>query len=156
LFTQPHTCSPNHTLSPNFQVGDLEAFGSNRTAALKQQAASRDMAMQSPQKAGGGTAETKEWLCYVIFDILYLKGGEKEAKLVREAHSGASPGCISGLPLRCRRALLEKLVTPVAHRIELISKVVVDSGSNHLQREKVLFDQMDRAIQGSWEGVMVS
>jgi hypothetical protein len=82
----------------NNETKDLEAFGSNRTAALKQKEASRNLTAQSPSKAaaGGGSGETKTWLCYVIFDILYLKGGEKEAKIIREVHSGATPGCVSG------------------------------------------------------------
>ena len=61
---------------------------------------------QSPSKRGADES-TDTWLMYVVFDLLYLQGGEHEATLVREAHSSRpDQGCISGLPLHCRRALL--------------------------------------------------
>eukprot|EP00935_MAST-01C_sp_MAST-1C-sp1_P001739 g1739.t1 len=105
------------------QAKQIEAFGSNRATALSQQAASA-----SSSGAKGAPAESTEtWLLYVVFDLLYLKGGEREAKLVREAHhSRLDAGCIAGLPLRCRRELLRKIIPePPPKRLEIVREGIM-------------------------------
>ncbi|POM75363.1 DNA ligase [Phytophthora palmivora] len=98
---------------------------------------------------------TNRWLCYVVWDIVYLGGGSKAEQLVHEVFKG--PGEISavmGLPLLARRKLLLRILRPLDHRIIIIEQKIVNDKSAKQRHERVMAE-VDQQISNGGEGVIM-
>lgn len=98
---------------------------------------------------------TNRWLCYVVWDIVYVGGGDKAEKLIREAFKG--PGEVSavmGLPLHARRKLLLRVLTPLDHRITIIEQTLVNAQSPK-ERHDLVMAEVDRQVSNGGEGVIM-
>lgn len=97
---------------------------------------------------------SSRWLCYVVWDIVYV-GGAKAEKLIREVYKG--PGEVSavmGLPLYARRQLLVNVLKPLDHRITIIEQTLVDSTSPK-ERHEIVMAEVDKQISSGGEGVIL-
>lgn len=98
---------------------------------------------------------SNRWLCYVVWDIVYLGGGATAYQLLRNVYRG--PGevtAVMGLPLQARRALLLKVLTPLDHRITIIEQTVVDAPSPK-ERHEIVMAEVDRQVASGGEGVIL-
>ncbi|ETI48972.1 hypothetical protein F441_07087 [Phytophthora nicotianae CJ01A1] len=98
---------------------------------------------------------TNRWLCYVVWDVVYLGGGPKAEQLIREVFKG--PGEISavmGLPLLARRKLLLRILKPLDHRIIIIEQKLVNDKSAKERHEKVMAE-VDQQVSNGGEGVIM-
>jgi DNA ligase-4 len=100
--------------------------------------------------------ETHRWLCYIVWDVVYL-GGTSGAvdRLIRDVYSG--PGEVStvmGLPLHVRRELLVRLVKPLDHRIVVIEQTLVNAKSAK-ERHDIVMAEVDRQVSSGGEGVIL-
>ncbi|KAG3090274.1 DNA ligase 4 [Phytophthora idaei] len=98
---------------------------------------------------------TNRWLCYVVWDVVYLSGGPKAEQLIREVFKG--PGEISavmGLPLHARRKLLLRILKPLDHRIIIIEQKLVNDKSAKERYEKVMAE-VDQQVSNGGEGVIM-
>lgn len=97
------------------------------------------------------------WLCYVVWDVVYLAGDSSQA-LLREVYDGPAPEAevraVMGLPLRIRRKLLLRLVTPLDHRIIIIEQTLVNSRSAK-ERHEMVMAEVDRQVGNGGEGVIL-
>lgn len=97
------------------------------------------------------------WLCYVVWDVVYLAGDNSQA-LLREVYDGPAPeaevSAVMGLPLRVRRKLLLRLVTPLDHRIVIIEQTLVNSRSAK-ERHEMVMAEVDRQVENGGEGVIL-
>ncbi|KAG1693107.1 hypothetical protein DVH05_023887 [Phytophthora capsici] len=97
---------------------------------------------------------TNRWLCYVVWDVVYL-GGLKAEQLIREVFK--CPGetsAVMGLPLHARRKLLLRIMTPLDHRIIIIEQKLVNDKSAKDRHDKVMAE-VDRQISNGGEGVVM-
>lgn len=97
---------------------------------------------------------TNKWLCYVVWDVVYL-GGEKAEQLIREVYKG--PGGVSavmGLPQYARRQLLFKVLKPLDHRIVIIEQTLVNSKSPK-ERHDMVMAEVDKQVSNGGEGVIL-
>ncbi|POM80098.1 DNA ligase, partial [Phytophthora palmivora] len=98
---------------------------------------------------------TNRWLCYVVWDVVYLGGGSKAEQLIHEVFKG--PGEISavmGLPLLARRKLLLRILRPLDHRIIIIEQKIVNDKSAKQRHERVMAE-VDQQISNGGEGVIM-
>ncbi|KAF1322347.1 DNA ligase, partial [Globisporangium splendens] len=98
---------------------------------------------------------TTRWLCYVVWDVVYLGGGEKAEQLIHEVYKG--PGEVSavmGLPQYARRQLLERLLKPLDHRITIIEQTLVNSQSAK-ERHEMVMAEVDKQVSSGGEGVIL-
>ncbi|CAH0491228.1 unnamed protein product [Peronospora farinosa] len=98
---------------------------------------------------------TNRWLCYVVWDVVYLGGGPKAKQLIREVFKG--PGEIStvmGLPLHARRKLLLRILKPLDHRIIINEQKLINDKSAKDRHEKVMAE-VDRQVSNGGEGVIM-
>uniref|UniRef100_K3WBD5 DNA ligase n=1 Tax=Globisporangium ultimum (strain ATCC 200006 / CBS 805.95 / DAOM BR144) TaxID=431595 RepID=K3WBD5_GLOUD len=98
---------------------------------------------------------TSRWLCYVVWDVVYLGGGEKAEQLIHEVYKG--PGEVSavmGLPQYARRQLLERLLKPLDHRITIIEQTLVNSQSAK-ERHELVMAEVDKQVSNGGEGVIL-
>lgn len=97
------------------------------------------------------------WLCYVVWDVVYLAGDNTQA-LLREVYDGPAPeaevSAVMGLPLRVRRKLLLRLVMPLDHRIVIIEQTLVNSRSAK-ERHEMVMAEVDRQVESGGEGVIL-
>lgn len=104
-------------------------------------------------KAGESTSR---WLCYIVWDIVYLGGDTGVAdQLMHEVYKG--PGevnTVMGLPLHVRRELLVRLVTPLDHRIVIIEQILVNATSPK-ERHDLVMAEVDRQVANGGEGVIL-
>ena len=130
--------------------GKVIEFGNNLKVAAEQM-----------QKEAQGESPS-QWMLFMVFDLLYCSGGEKLAAASREL--AAQPhlridadgidGDMTMLPLEARRGVLEHVLTPYPHRLELVVQTVVEF--DDAQRcIKELREQVDRARDELKEGVML-
>lgn len=97
---------------------------------------------------------TNKWLCYVVWDVVYL-GGEKAEQLIHDVYK--SPGEVSavmGLPQYARRQLLLKVLKPLDHRIVIIEQTLVNSKSPK-ERHDMVMAEVDKQISNGGEGVIL-
>lgn len=95
------------------------------------------------------------WLCYVVWDVVYVGGSETAAQLIRDVYRG--PGDVSavmGLPLYARRQLLEKVFTPLDHRVTIIEQTLVNAASPK-ERHELVMAEVDRQVANGGEGVIL-
>ncbi|EEY65982.1 DNA ligase, putative [Phytophthora infestans T30-4] len=98
---------------------------------------------------------TNRWLCYVVWDVVYVGGGPKAEQLIREVFK--DPGEISavmGLPLHARRKLLLRILKPLDHRIIIIEQKLVNDKSAKERHEKVMAE-VDQQVSNGGEGVIM-
>ncbi|GLE00002.1 hypothetical protein PINS_up008729 [Pythium insidiosum] len=100
---------------------------------------------------------THRWLCYVVWDIVYLGSTESHRadELLRQVYSG--PGEVSavmGLPLHARRRLLLKVLRPLDHRVIIIEQTLVNSKSAK-ERHDLVMAEVDRQVANGGEGVIL-
>ncbi|RLN87661.1 hypothetical protein BBJ28_00001135 [Nothophytophthora sp. Chile5] len=98
---------------------------------------------------------THRWLCYVVWDVVYLGGGPQAEQLIHEVYKG--PGEVSavmGLPLQARRKLLLRVLTPLDHRIVIIEQTLVNSRSPK-ERHDLVMAEVDRQVSNGGEGVIL-
>lgn len=98
---------------------------------------------------------TNRWLCYVVWDVVYLGGGLKAEQLIREVFKG--PGEISavmGLPLHARRKLLLRILKPLDHRIIFIEQKLVNDKSAKERHGRVMAE-VDQQVSNGGEGVIM-
>ncbi|OWZ22048.1 DNA ligase [Phytophthora megakarya] len=98
---------------------------------------------------------TNRWLCYVVWDVVYLSGGSKAEQLIHEVFKG--PGEISavmGLPLHARRKLLLRILKPLDHRIIIIEQKIVNDKSAKERHERVMAE-VDEQVSNGGEGVIM-
>ncbi|KAH7479247.1 DNA ligase 4 [Phytophthora ramorum] len=98
---------------------------------------------------------TNRWLCYVVWDVVYLGGGPKAEQLIREVFKG--PGEVSavmGLPLHARRKLLLRILKPLDHRIIIIEQTFVNDKTPKERHEKVMAE-VDKQVSNGGEGVIM-
>ncbi|KAF1795328.1 DNA ligase 4 [Phytophthora cactorum] len=77
---------------------------------------------------------TNRWLCYVVWDVVYLSGGPKAEQLILNA--------VMGLPLHARRKLLLRILKPLDHRIIIIEQKLVNA-------------KVDQQVSNGGEGVIM-
>ncbi|CAI5712705.1 unnamed protein product [Hyaloperonospora brassicae] len=97
---------------------------------------------------------TNRWLCYVVWDVVYL-GGPKAEQLIREVFRG--PGevtAVMGLPLLARRKLLLRILKPLDHRILIIEQKLINDKSPRERHERVMAE-VDQQVQNGGEGVIM-
>ncbi|KAJ0395569.1 hypothetical protein ATCC90586_002928 [Pythium insidiosum] len=97
------------------------------------------------------------WLCYVVWDVVYLgsSGSSRAEDLLRQVYSG--PGEVSaimGLPLHARRQLLLKVLRPLDHRVIIIEQTLVNSKSAK-ERHDLVMAEVDRQVANGGEGVIL-
>ncbi|KAE8910761.1 hypothetical protein PF005_g13072 [Phytophthora fragariae] len=98
---------------------------------------------------------TNRWLCYVVWDVVYLGGSPKAEHLIREVFKG--PGEISavmGLPLHARRKLLLRILKPLDHRIIVIEQKLVNEKSAKERHDRVMAE-VDEQVSNGGEGVIM-
>ncbi|TDH65009.1 uncharacterized protein CCR75_000635 [Bremia lactucae] len=98
---------------------------------------------------------TNRWLCYVVWDIVYLGGSPKANQLIHEVFQG--PGEISavmGLPLHARRKLLLRILKPLDHRIVIVEQKLVNDASAKVRHDKVMAE-VDLQLSNGGEGVIM-
>ncbi|GMF22283.1 unnamed protein product [Phytophthora lilii] len=98
---------------------------------------------------------TNRWLCYVVWDVVYLGGGPKAEELIRGVFK--SPGAVSavmGLPLHARRKLLLRILKPLDHRIIIIEQRLVNDKSAKERHERVMAE-IDVQVSNGGEGVIM-
>jgi DNA ligase-4 len=98
---------------------------------------------------------TNRWLCYVVWDVVYLGGGSKAEQLLREVFKG--PGDISavmGLPLHARRKLLLRILKPLDHRIIIIEQKLVNDKTAKERHDRVMAE-VDLQLSNGGEGVIM-
>ncbi|CAM9713851.1 unnamed protein product, partial [Laminaria digitata] len=111
------------------------------------------------------------WLFYVVFDVLYVggKGAEDEGALdevVRNAvrdtqaapHAASTElkaGNLTALPLGVRLKVLQYVVTEKKHRLEIVQRKHVGSGSESERKKQLLGYFDERAIRRNEEGLVV-
>ncbi|EGZ28366.1 hypothetical protein PHYSODRAFT_284249 [Phytophthora sojae] len=98
---------------------------------------------------------TNRWLCYVVWDVVYLGGSPKAEQLIREVFKG--PGEISavmGLPLHARRKLLLRILKPLDHRIIILEQKLVNDKSAKERHSKVMAE-VDEQVSNGGEGVIM-
>ncbi|KAL3673389.1 hypothetical protein V7S43_001102 [Phytophthora oleae] len=97
---------------------------------------------------------TNRWLCYVVWDVVYI-GGPKAEQLIRGVFK--CPGetsAVMGLPLHTRRKLLLRIVTPLDHRIIIIDQKLVNDKSAKDRHDKVMAE-VDQQISNGGEGAIM-
>ena len=110
------------------------------------------------QEAKDKVSESR-WLCYVVWDLIYL-GGLSSPALLGSAMSESLPS-VMGLPLKRRRQLLEKIVKPISRRFELNPQIVVNSSSltdpHHAyeQYHRIAMAYVDKLLLEGYEGVIL-
>ncbi|CAH0479075.1 unnamed protein product [Peronospora belbahrii] len=98
---------------------------------------------------------TNRWLCYVVWDVVYLGGSPKVEQLIREVFKG--PGEISavmGLPLLARRKLLLRILKPLDHRIIINEQKLINDKTAKERHERVMAE-VDQQVSNGGEGVMM-
>ncbi|KAG7394227.1 DNA ligase (ATP) [Phytophthora boehmeriae] len=98
---------------------------------------------------------TTRWLCYIVWDVVYLGGSPKAESLIHEVFRG--PGEVSavmGLPLHARRKLLLRILSPLDHRITIIEQTVVNAKSPK-ERHDIVMAEVDRQVANGGEGVIM-
>jgi DNA ligase-4 len=119
-------------------------FGHNKTVANEQ---------------SSGESRTR-WMCLMVFDVLYIKGGDELEKIVQESHiSRPKAGSVQGLPLYSRRQILEQIVTSVPKRIEVVKQKVlkglahdINGIETHFKTVMAMLDDVSKCQQ---EGLML-
>uniref|UniRef100_M4B6V2 DNA ligase n=1 Tax=Hyaloperonospora arabidopsidis (strain Emoy2) TaxID=559515 RepID=M4B6V2_HYAAE len=97
---------------------------------------------------------TNRWLCYVVWDVVYL-GGSKAEQLIRQVFQG--PGEVSavmGLPLVARRKLLLRILKPLDHRIIPIEQKLINDKSAKERHEQVMAE-VDQQVLNGGEGLIM-
>ncbi|RLN53545.1 hypothetical protein BBJ29_008163 [Phytophthora kernoviae] len=95
---------------------------------------------------------TNRWLCYSVWDVVYLGGSPKAESLIHEVFKG--PGEVSavmGLPLHARRKLLLRILSLLDHRITIIEQTAVNAKSPK-ERHDIVMAEVDRQISNGGEG----
>ncbi|KAI9908466.1 hypothetical protein PsorP6_004025 [Peronosclerospora sorghi] len=98
---------------------------------------------------------TNRWLCYVVWDIVYLGGSPKAECLIREVFKG--PGeirAVMGLPLLTRRKLLLRILKPLDHRVIIIEQKLINDKSAKERHERVMAE-VDEQLSNGGEGVIM-
>ncbi|CEG43549.1 atp-dependent dna ligase iv [Plasmopara halstedii] len=98
---------------------------------------------------------TNRWLCYIVWDVVYLGGGPKAEALIREVFRG--PGeiaAVMGLPLHARRKLLLRILKPLDNRIIIIEQKLVNEMSAKERHDRVMAE-VDAQIANGGEGVII-
>lgn len=102
--------------------------------------------------------DTDRWLCYVIYDILYL-GGEDANEYIQSVYPSGIEH-ITSLPLRLRRQLLEHVVVPFPNRVLLNEHVVVNYDDFDVNSDKdqqchaVMMRYVDQWLSAGFEGAV--
>ena len=93
-------------------------------------------------KRGQSPKQNKRWLCYVVFDLLYL----------------SDPGCpeksLLGHPLKTRRKHLTRVLKEVPHELEIAKQQTIIS-LNKRADHVVLMKALEEAIVRRAEGLMI-
>lgn len=120
-------------------------FGHNKTVAHEQ------IAANIRQLDGDDYGEdTERWLCYVMFDIIWVEGAhpslgiDDDKNLVRQ-------------PLKKRREVLRALLKPVPTRLMLAEGVEVtnDDGYDRMLRHRRTMEAFDDFMAAAYEGAMI-
>jgi ATP-dependent DNA ligase I len=123
-------------LSYDILTGRWVPFGNNRTTA-----SANTYAMDT---LGSLKSETK-LLCYMIFDLLWLKGCKSQPHC---------QGDISERPLIERRKLLRKVVKDVEKRVQVLEYEEVYQGTES-ERKQLIATALEQAIAGGDEGIVI-
>lgn len=123
-------------LSFDNNTGTWVPFGNNRTTA-----SSNTFAMGT---LGTLKSQTKV-LCYMIFDLLWLKGCKSQPQC---------QGDISERPLIERKRLLRKVVKDVEKRVQVLDYEEVYQGTES-ERKQFIATALELAISGGDEGIVI-
>lgn len=101
------------------------------------------------------------WLCYVVWDLVYLgssdsdRGNDLVQDVVQQVfHGPGQPQAVMGLPLCVRRTLLQKILTPMDHRVIINPHIVVNAKTAQ-ERHDVVMAQVDKEITNGGEGLIL-
>ncbi|KAF4318707.1 hypothetical protein JM18_006537 [Phytophthora kernoviae] len=98
---------------------------------------------------------TNRWLCYTVWDVVYLGGSPKAESLIHEVFKGPREvSAVMGLPLHARRKLLLRILSPLDHRITIIEQTAVNAKSPK-ERHDIVMAEVDRQISNGGEGVIM-
>jgi len=113
-------------------------------------------------RGGGGRGKhdnpQPRTLVYIVFDVVYLDDGPNNTKALLDECVGATtdvsaterrPGSITHLPLRARRALLERIVRPEHRKLEIVRQQRIEDASTETRLER-LMAAFDEALQVGW------
>lgn len=104
-------------------------FGHNKTVAASQIT---------------GNNDNDVWLCYMIFDILYISGNSEISV----------NGSLSQLPLRERKDIMNKVIRNEEHRFEIVPTLQT-IGPTCSNRREIIMNWLDKMIEANYEGLIL-
>ena len=123
--------------------GELMAFdGQTESFIHLQELTTIGLECRKYIKRGQSPKQNKRWLCYVVFDLLYLSDETcKDVSLL-------------GHPLRTRRKHLLRVLKPVQNELEIVKQQTIIS-LNKRADHTVLMKALEEAIVRRAEGLMI-
>ncbi|OQR90666.1 DNA ligase [Achlya hypogyna] len=118
----------------------FQSFGSLKTVAVEQ------VQGKNPH----------QWLCYVVWDIVYLHGGDTPALLRKICPNVlAETANVMGLPLSHRLKVLDHVLISLAHRVERIEQTLVSATLSPQERHERVMTAVDARLMAGYEGLIL-
>ncbi|OQS05575.1 DNA ligase [Thraustotheca clavata] len=97
-----------------------------------------------------------KWLCYVVWDIVYLGGKSASTLLAKLCPTIKTETTnIMGLPLTSRLKILSAVLTPLDHRVMRIEQTLVPASLSPVERHERVMADIDKRLSAGYEGLIL-